>query len=585
MWPVSRIRRNWSPAPEDGAFLAQRARTHLSYRLAGRAIQIVLSAGSDRPRRRVAGALAWAVTDVVGGTALRRSSRFALVPRLAVDVADIIAWGGRGADCDLAAISGLPLAVESGIRLGPLGVVVPAVGAAVTGAVRRHRGLPMSVASFRWQVIGVAVGTGFAAYGRNRRQVVLARHRHELEARLHKAYVSGENDVAMGADSVVDLLSRTTPLLPPGSGDSVVGRLLASWKESLAADTLAVSTYLGVTLTRWERRHNATHHALDADVAFVLQPGDGTVLLSGAQARWLEGVLDSTTLRGRVTVAVVDPDEAGRPTTPRRLLVGGELVVVPADRVRGLTPVDIGPSGFVIGAIWALDTISSGDSGSSPWAVGPVVAGGMLLAAWAHRQVDRHGQDAHPRILAAGVAMALAQAVAGTATMTRTRASNGMQRHPYLAGVDMMGVLVSLYADEFSVLLAAGVGAGVVATIGLGVLLMPEPVDWAHLVCDLLWSAAAALAISGLRSGLDEDADRINAELARVDDANVNRAFADGRASVVSMVADAARRARRAFDASKGAMNPTVSTEVEHRFDEIRNRLIDLERDTGPACS
>ena len=239
----------------------------------------------------------------------------------------------------------------------------------------------------------------------------------------------------------------------------------------------------------------------------------------------------------------------------------------------------------VIGAIWALDTISSGDSGSSPWAVGPVVAGGMLLAAWAHRQVDRHGQDAHPRILAAGVAMALAQAVAGTATMTRTRASNGMQRHPYLAGVDMMGVLVSLYADEFSVLLAAGVGAGVVATIGLGVLLMPEPVDWAHLVCDLLWSAAAALAISGLRSGLDEDADRINAELARVDDANVNRAFADGRASVVSMVADAARRARRAFDASKGAMNPTVSTEVEHRFDEIRNRLIDLERDTGPACS
>lgn len=525
-------------------------------------------------------AAAWMAADVAVAAVLRRSPRFGLVPRLAIDVVDVLSWGGRGRDCDLAAITGLPLAIESGIRLGPLGLVVPVVGATVTGAVRRFRRLPASTGSFRWQVIGVAVGVGFAAYGRNRRTVVLARHRQELGARLNQAHVSGQNDVAMGADSVVDLLSRTTPLVASGSADRVVGSLLATWKQSLAADTMTMSTYLGVALAQWQRRHNTTHHALDADVAFDLPAGEGTVLLSGAQARWLESALDDRDLRGPVAVAVLDPEAAARPTTPRALLVDGVPLVIPADRGRGLTPVDIGPSGFLIGAVWALDTI--GDSGASPRAVAPVACAGAVLAAWAHRQVDRDGPDAHARILAAGVGMAFVQAVSATATMTRMRAANGMQRHPFLAGVDMLGVLISLYADELSPGLLAAVGAGVAATIGVGVLLMPEPVIWSHLVCDLLWSGAAALAISGLRRALDGDAEQMSADLARIDDANINRAFADGRAFVVSMVADAARRAQGAFDASKDGLTPSMRAEIERRFDEIHIRLAAIGRRVGP---
>jgi len=580
---VSRVRWSWNPAPEDEAFLDQRARTHASYRLAGRAIQMVLAGQTSRPRRTVAAAAAWAVSDLAGAAVLRRSPRFALIPRMIIDLVDVLWWGTKGDDCDLAVITSLPLSIESGIRLGPLALVIPAIGATVTGTVRRKRHLPASTASFRWQVIAVAVGTGFAAYARNRRKVVLARHQQELEARVRQAYVGGQNDVAMGADSVVDLLSRTAPLLPSGSGDQVVGRLLASWKQSLAADTMTQTTYLGVAAAQWQRRHNSAHHALAADVALDLEPGAGTVLLTGVQSRWLESALDSLDLRGRVPVVVVDPDEAAQPTTVRRLLVGDDLLVVPADQARGLTPIDIGPSGFVIGSMWAFDTLSPSNSGSAPWAVGPVVAGGVGLAAWAHRQVDRRGADAHPQILAAGVGMALAQAVAGTATMTRTRANNGLQRYPFIAGVDMLGLLVSIYAEDLEPRHVWGVGLGALGVIGLGLVLMPEPIIWTHLFCELLWSTAAAVAISGLGSGLSAEAIQVNQQLAEVDDAAISQAFSDGRAAVVSMVADAGRRVRQAFEESRSLVLPSMAAEVEQRLDEMSKRLQALGLESGYA--
>jgi hypothetical protein len=582
---VSRVRWSWTPAPEDGAFLDQRARTHASYRLAGRAIHMVLSGRTGNPRRTVAAAAAWAASDVAGAALLRRSPRFALMPRLAIDLVDVLWWGGRGDDCDLAVITSLPLSIESGIRMGPLALVVPAIGAAVTGTVRRRRQLPASIASFRWQVIAVVVGTGWAAYARSRRKVVLARHRQELEARVRKAYVGGQNDVAMGADSVVDLLSRTAPLLPSGSGDRVVGRLLAAWKQSLAADTLTQTTYLGVAAAQWQRRHNSAHHALDADVALDLEAGAGTVLLTGPQSQWLASSLDSMGLRGRVAVKVVDPDEAAQPTTVRRLSVGDQFVIIPADQSRRLTPIDIGPSVFLIGSIWASDSLSRSGSRSAPWAVGPVMAGGVALTAWAHRQVDRRGADAHPQILAAALGMAAAQAVAGTATMTRTRANNGLQRYPFVAGVDMLAVLVSIYAEELEPRHRLGVGLGVVGVVVLGLLLMPEPILWSHLFCELLWSAAAALAISGLGSDLTAEAAQISQQLAEEDEAAISRAFSDGRAAVVSMVGDAGRRVREAFEASRPVVLHSMAAEIEKRLDEMSNRLraLGLEGDRAPA--
>lgn len=570
---VGRMRRTWQPAPEDGAFISQRAHVHLVYRLAGRAIQAVMAGERDHRARRITDAGLWALADVAGALALRRSSRFGLVPRLALDLVDITHWGGRGDDADLAVISGLPLSVEAGVRMGPAALVIPVVSAIVTGAVRRHRKLPVSAFSFRWQVIGVGAGIGLAAYGRNRREVLLSRRAQDLEAQLQEAYIGGQNHVAMGADSVVDLLSRTTPLLPEGSDHHVVGRLLVMWKQSLASDSQTRSSYLGVALAQWQRRHNSTHTALDSDVCLDLEPGAGTMLLTGGQAAWLDGALDDLELRGRVRVTVVGSDEATPPTTPRRILVGEAVVLIPADRITGLSPIDVGPLGFVVGAIWCLDTMSSANARTSPWAVGPVVAGGLGLAAWSSGQIDRHGARAHPRVVASAFGMAAAHAVAGTMTMSSTRARNGMQRFPFLSGVDMLGLMLPLYLDEFGRIEQLGVAVGVIGLVGLGLLLMPEPIIWTHLICELLWSGAAALSITGLATGLSDDAGRLHRQLSEEEDDAVNRSFAEGRAFVVSMVAEAGVGARRAFHEVSDQLAPVVANEIERRLDEVWSRL------------
>ncbi len=469
-------------------------------------------------------------------------------------------------------------------RLGPAALVIPLVTAAATTVVRRRRNLPLSLFSFRWQVIGVGVGLGLAAYRRSSEGVQRARHDRELRARVQQAHLSGQNDVAMGADSVVDLLSRTAPLLPTGSGDQVAGRLLAAWKQSLSTDTMAQTTYLGVALSRWQRQHNAAHHALDADVLFDLGEGDGTVLLTGGQVGWLEAALHAAELRGRVPVVVVDPEEAAQPNTARRIAVGPTLLVVPADRRKELRPVDIGPAGFAAGAMWCLDTMTSNNSNSAIWAVGPMVGAGLGLAAWSNRQVDRHGPGAHGKIVAAGIGWGLAHAAAGTATMSRTRATNGIQRYPFLTGVDTMGLILPLYFPDFTLPQRMAVVAGLAAIVGVGLVLMPEPIIWTHLACELLWSVAPTLSIVGLGDGLRQNAERLNSQLAAEEEVAVRRAFAEGREFVISMVDGAARTVERGFEDSKDHLLPGVADEIRVRLAELGQRLQRLGGSAGAVA-
>jgi hypothetical protein len=200
------------------SLLSERDRFHLAYRLAGRSFQLLIARSSARPQRRMAAAATCAIGDIVGAIALRRSGRFALGPRMAVDALDSAVWSQGTTGLELATMSGVPLAIEAGLRIGAAGLVVPAINATVTGCIRRMRGRPVSSASFRYQVMAVALGAGIASYEANRRRVVLARHEQGLEARSDAAHLAGQNDIATGADTVVDLLSRTTPLLSSTAG-------------------------------------------------------------------------------------------------------------------------------------------------------------------------------------------------------------------------------------------------------------------------------------------------------------------------------------------------------------------------------
>jgi hypothetical protein len=471
---------------------------------------------------------------------------------------------------------GVPLAIEAGLRIGLAGLLVPVVNAITTGWARRLKGRPVSSGSFRYQAIAVALGAGIASYERSRRRVALARHQQELEARVGVAHLAGQNEIATGADTVVDLLSRTTPLLSSSVGSVKVGRMLADWRQSLAASTAEHATYLGVALVRWQRRNNESHHDLVADVTLEIEEGHGTILLSGHQASWLEAALDELSLRGMVKVAAVDIVEARQPNQPRRLRVGNFALDIPADLRPGLVAFDVGPLGFLASSFWFADTLGRGGIKPSLWAVGPGVAAGPVLAIWAHREVARRGEAAHGRVLFTALGHALVHAAASTGTMRKTRNAEGIQRLPFLGGINMLVMMMPLYWSDLHpnqrLLAISGIGAILV----VGLLLFPERIRWSHLIAELLWPAAAFYSMATMRSQLESDARQLNAQLEESDKVVVANAFAEGRSYVLGLVSETRYSAHREFAAVREQLDQRLSAEAARRLNEVDQRLEEL---------
>jgi hypothetical protein len=564
-----------APGLPGHSLLLKRLRFHLSYRLAARVFQLLVARTSPTPHRHRMAATACAVGDVAGALALHRSSRFGLTPRLALDAVDTAAWSQGGTGLELAAMTGVPLAIEAGLRIGAAGLIVPVVNAGVTGMIRRRRGKPVSSGSFRYQVMAVALGAGIASYEANRRRVAVARHQQGLEARLGAAHLAGQNDVATGADTVVDLLSRTTPLLSSSARSGGVGRLLADWRQSLAATTADHATYLGVALARWQRRHNDTQPDLAADVTFSIAEGHGTVLLSSRQATLMEGALDELALRGNAVVTVVDIDEARQPNQPRRLVVGGHAVEIPADSRPGLVPFDVGPLGFLASSMWFGDTMIPGDCEPSRWAVAPGAAAGPLLAIWAHREVSRRGEAAHGRVLSVALGHSLLHAVAATATMRNFRNAEGIQRFPFLGGINMIAMMMPLYWGDLDARHRVVAVGGVGTIVALGLALFPERIDWSHVFAEVLWPAAAFYSMSTVRTQFELEAGRLTAELEKEDQVALDEAFVEGRSYVLGLASETRHAARQEFAVAEG-LDERIGAEVERRLDEVDQRLEEL---------
>jgi len=559
------------------SLLAKRERFHLAYRLASRSYQILLAKRGPAPMRNASLAAACVVGDVVSALAIRRSGRFALGPRLAFDAADAAFWSQGSSGLELATMPGVPLAIEAGLRIGAAGVIVPLVNATVTGSMRRRMGRSTSNASFRYQVMAVALGAGIAGYERNRRAVALARHEQSLEARAGAANLAGQNDVATGADTVVDLLSRTAPLLSSVAGSTMVGRMLADWRQSLAATTTEHASYLGITLTRWQRRHNESQPNLSADVTFAIEEGHGTILLSAEQSVWLGSALDQLALRGLVTVAAVDLAEAKQPNRPRRLLFGPIRVDVPADSRPGLVPFDVGPLGFLASAMWFGDTIHPGGGAGQVWAVAPGAAAGPVLALWAHRLVARRGETAHGAVLGVALCHSLVHAVGSTATMRNFRNAEGIQRFPFLAGINMVSMMVPLYWSDFDSVQRCLVVGAIGVVIGVGLVLFPEAVQWSHLIAELLWPAAAFFSMMTLRSQLDVEAVERGQKLELAAQTSLASAFSEGRSFVLELASATRYAAHRDFEGVRDQLDPRISAEIQRRLTEVDKRLKELQ--------
>jgi hypothetical protein len=552
--------------------LAQRSRVHLVYRLTGRVIEALAASRSGSVRRIVPRTLLFAAADVGSAVVLRRSKKFHVVPRLAADAADAALWSSHPDLFEPAVLPGVPLTVESGVHLGLVGLIVPLTSAAVGTLVARRRGLRPNVAAFRWQVSGVVLGMALVAYETNRRAVVVSRHEQELEAQIGVAHLAGQHEVAMAVDSVVDLICRTTPLLAESGCASLPGRMLAGWKQSLAEDSSAHATYLGVAVARWQSRHNSESHDLRADVVCQVAEPAGSMLLSARQAGWLERALDDLQLRGTVRVTAAVPDAMWHPHRSRELLVNDVVLRVPAEPGATVVPFDPGPLGFLAAAMWTLDSAGPA-TGADPRVVVPVAVGQVGLAAWADRAVDRRGDDAHGAIIGAALASGLVQTVATTATMRRATGETGIQRYPFLAAVNVVSMLVTLYARDLTPRQVLKVAGGLVLTSVVGLGLAPKPLVWSDFFSGLLWTVASIVTMAPMDKLFDEDAASLAAELVERDGRLHREAFTSGRAVPLRLVVEARRTVRSEWDNLVAAPAPDIATEVERRLAEIDRRI------------
>lgn len=576
--PIERATDMW-----EAVLLAQRARFHASYRLAARAFQVVLARHSGAGRRRLVLAGVCAVADIVTARGLARSSRFHLGPRLVADAIDGAGWGLSAERADAAVLVGVPLAVEAGIRMGGRAVVVPAVTAATGVALRRLVKRPGSIGSYRWQVVGVGMGAIMRAYERHHHRVLVDQHHQYLEAQVHGHELAGQTAVAMGADSVVDLLSRTMLLLGSIRGDAAVAHMLAAWKQQLAERVTGGAAFLGMALMSWQQAHNSVQRDLRSVVQLLVAEGDGTVLLTAGQASALCAVLDAMDLRGDVELKVVDRAEAMLPGRRRKLVVAGRKVTLAPDREHRLVPFDPGPLVLLLAALWSLETMGSDHARIPPWVSIPAATWSVALAWWAHREVQALGASAHRAIVTASLGLAAVQALVSTVTMRQARSADGAQRFPFLEATTPVVVLLAFYRHELDVRRRMLVSTALVAVGALCLALMAGPIDWADLVAECLWPASAIGALMGLGRALRSAADGVVRAQAGEDAACLDAAYDRGRRSVIDLVAAVRDDAWTALAEGRRHYDAALVDEVEARLHAVDRQLEALRCSMSPS--
>jgi hypothetical protein len=580
--------RSATPAAEGGsvarlrAAILVRTRFFLWWRLAVRFVEAasLVALARDGHGVGVVAAAACALYDVVLATWLRRSGRTAFWPRLVLDAIDVALWTQAiGTSPDVAALAASPLALEAGLLHDRRGVLVPLAAGGLSAAVSRAAGQPVPLSPFVWPAVALVVAALVSLYLRLRLDQQLRQAGQEIEAAANRAELAGQNSVAAGADSIVDLLSRTTPLLAAG-GSPLPPSRLAAWKLALAEASAGQASYLGVVLTRWQRLRNSMSPDLSEDVELRVPEGTGTLLLSPAQARRLDGALDGLRLHGVVSVDVPRPAPAGREQV---LLVAGRRLILAADE-RPIGPsLDLAPIALVIAACAALSH-SPARSEAVPLQVTiPLALAALMLALWAHELVARRGAAAHSAVLAAALALGGADAVLTTLTM-QNRFTDHMARFPFLLFLTWFGPLFVVYAPDLSQRARWLAMGGAAAVVAAGFALMGEAPPATNLVAAAVWPASTFLVSLRLRDVLEQDERDLAADVGRRHRKAVEGAYQLGRRLVADLVTEAAEDAWALYQRLRGELPVEFATEFERRLADVDRRLCALrDLDEAPA--
>jgi hypothetical protein len=525
------------------AMLSCRNALTLAYRLTARAVVLLLAGTTDHAAALRATAIGFILLDLLVWTVLRRSARFLLVPRLILDACDAALWSVIWPQHTTnPTLPGVPLAVEAGARLGLAGAIVPVTTYAAMAVARDAAGHDMSPMWAWYQLTGVLAGIGMAAYERSHTRAVRARHDEHLAARKSRAFSEGQASIAFGADTIVDRLTSIAPLLRTPEAPPLAADAVRTWREGLATEVGRGAEFLSTTLHRW-RRLRMQHPDVASWVDPALREGDGTVLLSPTQAQWLHAHLDASIRSGRVAIQVADRAQAELAGRPRRFLVNGHTVEVPAD-ANVLLPFDAGPILFVIGAAWSLGTMSE-EADAMPW---PVAVGGAvscLAAAFSsHRLLRARGQVAYRAVVGLALAITASFAVAATAVLHEPHYVFGFEQGTYAATGALLAMplmISSFYWPTLPLRARIGVPAVLAAVSVAGLVVGAQPFSGRDYLLALSNLPPPIIAAFTLATASHRAARQLEEEISASDDRLVESEFLAGRRAVYEIV-DAARR-------------------------------------------
>jgi hypothetical protein len=555
-----------------------RSTLHLAVRLTMRSISVIDQSGAASEGAgiwRVA-VLLFVVLDVLVWRHLRRTDRFGLSWRLPMDATDAAFWTlsplPASGSSDLALLLVIPLAVEAGVRMGWRGMIVPATVALTTTISGIAVGKPVQVIGIVWLTIAVFVGMAVFSYCTHLHERAETDRQRALGAAQRRAFLAGQNQVAMGASSAVDVIEGLVPVLGRPQPGSALWELAEGWKGQLSASTTHEAKYLQVALLEWTRIHNA-HPDLSGLVEMNVDEGHGTTLLSASQAGQLGHALDRLQLRGRVVVKA-PPSGARLPGEELRLDVNGTTVVIPADGRPAPPPlVPAAVPYFYVGLMVALWFLPFGGSVPVPFvAIGVAVcAGGGILA---HRRTGDLVAKAR-----AGLFLAAAVATVLTLVHSTSRAPLNADGNPNLSfniGIILLAFIGGFYWD------ALGswrwlMPATIACNTALAVALFPLAVDARSVIGSVVGGVYPFFPCRHLTSALGRVSAQ-HASSARAEDEEVvRRSYLDGRESVVGLVRQARREALAQLERLGPRLDAQLSALAARRIEEVERRLSTLE--------
>lgn len=555
-----------------------RASLTLAYRSAARLFHLFSPEGGARTRGwRGALGLSMAV-DVMMFMRLRRSPPLPFGVRAAVDALDGLVWGASPArSADAALLPSLPLLVDLSYQRGAAHAVAPSVIAwSGVAAGRAATGRALPVGTFVWPALTLLAGAGLRRQELQHDQRLELLHERRLEAESTRAFLAGQSEVAIGADTVLDLLIRTVPIIGLPAEGSVLHKLNSAWKASLAEAIGERAVFLGSALLRWERMHNQ-HPELSGLVTFDPAPGVGTILLTASQAHALRKRLDLLGLGGLVPVGVDHRPAKALPGDALTLIVGDWHVEIPADTTETVRPVDPGPLSLAVLALVSCGTATPDHGGAPVWSVAIPAATVIGMAPRVSRVLGDDPDSNAALWLSLGFAVVHAELMARVLPECLAPPADGTRTYPMIGALTGAAVISQFNWDRLSNRDRVALAAIAAAILVRGWTHVPRPRNFGAAIGDASWLVAATVNGRILKSRMNEVASDVASVLQSTSREAAAQARGEGHRFVIDYLRRALSEGRAHADLVRDTLDDRLFAEAIRRLGEAERMLAELD--------